>query len=130
MRLLLDTNAFLWAVRKPARLSTRARLALEDRGNDLIVPALVPWELAIKYRLGKLPEAGPVVADYAGTLIGLGARSLPMTHAHTLRAGLLDWDHRDPFDRLLAATAVVEGLPVVSKDAVFDQLPDLQRIWD
>ncbi len=129
MRLLLDTNAFLWAIREPSKLSARAGDALVDRGNKLIVPALVPWELAIKHRLGRLPEAGPVIADYAAVLLRLGATSLPVTHTHTLQAGLLDWDHRDPFDRLLAATAIMEGLPIVSKDQVFDDLPDVTRIW-
>ena len=129
MRLLLDTNAFLWAVREPAKLSAPAAELITSLDNELVVPALVPWELAIKYRSGKLPEAEPIVADYAAVLLRLGASSLPITHSHTLHAGLLSWEHRDPFDRLLAAVAVIEGLPVVSKDAVFDELPDLRRIW-
>ena len=129
MRLLLDTNAFLWAVREPAKLAPLAADLISSRDNELIVPALVPWELAIKYRSGKLPEAEPVVLDYTATLVRLGASSLAVTHAHTLRAGLLSWDHRDPFDRLLAAVAVTEGLPIVSKDAVFDEVPDVRRMW-
>jgi PIN domain nuclease of toxin-antitoxin system len=130
MRLLLDTCAFLWAVREPAKLTALAAGLISDRGNELVVPALVPWELAIKYRSGKLPEAGPVVLDYQNTLVRLGASSLPVTHTHTLQAGLLAWDHRDPFDRLLAAIATMEGWPVVSKDHVFDDLPDVNRLWD
>ena len=129
MRLLLDTNAFLWAVREPAKLSPLATDLIASRDNELIVPALVAWELAIKYRAGKLPEAEPIVTDYAAVLRRLGALSEPITHTHTLQAGLLSWQHRDPFDRLLAATAIVEGLPVVSKDAVFDELSDVRRLW-
>jgi len=129
VRLLLDTNAFLWAVRDPAKLSPRATESIASRANELIVPALVAWELAIKYRSGKLPEAEPVVTDYSAVLRRLGASSLPITHAHTLQAGLLGWEHRDPFDRLLAAIAILEGLPVVSKDAVFDERPDVRRLW-
>ena len=129
MRLLLDTNAFLWAVREPAKLSAAAQDALSDRRNQLLVSAVVPWELAIKYHIGKLPEAGPVITDYAATLVRLGASSVPITHTHTLNAGLLTWDHRDPFDRLLASIAILEGLPLVSADTVFDQLSDVNRLW-
>lgn len=129
MRLLLDTNAFLWAVRDPTKLSPQVAELLTDRNNELIVSAVVPWELAIKYRLGKLPEAGPIVTDYAAVLLRLGASSFQITHTHTLQAGLLNWEHRDPFDRLLAAIAIMEGLPLVSKDHIFDELPDVRRIW-
>ena len=129
MRLLLDTNAFLWAVREPSKLSPHAKELLTSRDNELIVSALVPWELAIRYHSGKLTEAGPIVADYASVLLRLGATSLPITHSHTLHAGLLEWQHRDPFDRLLAATAIMEGLPIVSKDSIFDELIDICREW-
>ncbi|MDR0285046.1 MAG: type II toxin-antitoxin system VapC family toxin [Propionibacteriaceae bacterium] len=129
MRLLLDTNVFLWAVREPAKLSPRVMGLLTSLDNELIVPAMVPWELAIKFRTGKLPEAELIVVNYAAVLLRLGATSLSVEHAHTLCAGLLDWGHRDPFDRLLAAIAVIEGLPILSKDSVFDERPDIRRIW-
>jgi len=129
MRLLLDTNAFLWAVREPSKLSSHAKELLASLDNELIVPAVVPWELAIKHHSGRLPEAAPIVTDYASVLIRLGATSLPITHGHTLHAGLLEWDYRDPFDRLLAAIAIMEGCPIVSKDSIFDELPDVDRQW-
>ena len=129
MRLLLDTHTFLWAVREPQKLSGTALDLIATRDNDVIVSAAVAWELAIKYQAGKLPEAAPVITDYAATLVRLGASSLPILHSHTLHAGLLDWHHRDPFDRLLGATAIIEGLPLISKDPMFDSLPDLRRIW-
>jgi PIN domain nuclease of toxin-antitoxin system len=129
MRLLLDTHTFLWAIREPSKLSVTAKTLLTDLNNELIVSSLMPWELAIKYRAGKLPAAEPVITDYGTTLLRLGASSLPISHSHTLQAGLMAWPHRDPFDRLLAATAITEGLPLVSQDAVFDQLPDLRRLW-
>jgi len=126
---LLDTHAFLWAIRQPQKLSTTVRSLLADRTNDVIVPSLVPWELSIKYRIGKLPEAEPVLVDYSTNLTRLGASSLSISHTHTLHAGLMTWHHRDPFDRLLAAVAIVEGLPLVSKDTIFDEVPELQRMW-
>jgi len=130
VRLLLDTHTFLWAVREPAKLSRRASDLLTDRDNELVVPSLVAWELAIKYHAGKLPEAEPVITDYAATLLRLGAATLAMTHTHMLHAGALSWAHRDPFDRLLAATAIIEGWPVVSCDAIFDAVADVRRLWD
>jgi len=129
MRYLLDTNAFLYAVRAPEKLSAKAFELLSDNTNRLIVPALVPWELAIKYRAGKLPEAEPIIADYVGVITRLEAFSLEHSHTHTLHAGLMDWEHKDPFDRLLAATAILEGLPVISVDSVFDSLPTVTRVW-
>ncbi|MDR1798269.1 MAG: type II toxin-antitoxin system VapC family toxin [Bifidobacteriaceae bacterium] len=128
-RLILDTNAFLWAVRQPAKLSAKARETIADRANQLLVPACVPWELAIKHRLGKLPAAAPVITDYAATLVRLGASSLSISHQHTLLAGQLQWDHADPFDRLLAAVAVTEGAPLVSADAVFAKAPGVTWLW-
>ncbi|MDR2973904.1 MAG: type II toxin-antitoxin system VapC family toxin [Propionibacteriaceae bacterium] len=129
MRLLLDTHIFLWAVCEPTKLSQRVVDLLTDRDNELVVSAVVPWELAIKFHSGKLPEAEPVLADFGSTLLRLGASSLPITHSHTLHAGHLTWAHRDPFDRLLAAIAALEGMPLVSTDEVFDQAPGLRRIW-
>jgi len=129
VRLLLDTNAFLWSVRQPDKLSATALTLLRDSSNQLLVPAVVPWELAIKHRLGKLPEAAPVIADYAATLVRLGATSLPITHTHTLFAGGLDWAHGDPFDRLLAAISVLEAVPLVSADTVFGSAPQVNWVW-
>jgi PIN domain nuclease of toxin-antitoxin system len=129
MQVLLDTNAFLYGVRDPMKLSRPAAELMTDRVNELIVPAAVPWELAIKLHSGRLPEAEPILTDYTAVLVRLGASSLSMSHVHTIRAGLWSGDHRDPFDRLFAAIAISEGLPLISRDTIFDQLPDVRRIW-
>ncbi|MDT0636245.1 type II toxin-antitoxin system VapC family toxin, partial [Spectribacter hydrogenoxidans] len=73
MTLLLDTHIFLWALMEPAKLPARVRALLESADTKLLVSAVSAWEIATKYRLGKLPGARPVVADYAGAMHGLQA---------------------------------------------------------
>jgi PIN domain nuclease of toxin-antitoxin system len=118
MRLLLDTHILLWAALEPARLRPHLRCLLEDTGNTLLVSAVSALEIATKHRLGKLPGAADLLSQYAFVLGELGASELPVTTAHALKAGSWITPHRDPFDRVLAAQASVERLPLVSVDAV------------
>ncbi len=118
MRLLLDTHIFLWAVLEPERLRPRLRSLLEDPDNALLVSAVSAFEITTKHRLGKLPGAAVLLEQYALTLGELSASELPITTAHALKAGSWHTPHRDPFDRLLAAQASVEQLPLVSVDAL------------
>lgn len=127
--LLLDTHALAWSLTTPDRLSEAARAAVADPGNDLLVSSATAWELAIKYQSGKWPEAEPLVRQYGAVLSELGARELPITGAHALRAGGLGWSHRDPFDRMLAAQALMENLSLVSRDPAFDDLAGLVLLW-
>jgi PIN domain nuclease of toxin-antitoxin system len=129
VRAILDTNAFLWAVREPSKLSRAALALVSDRVNSLIVPTCVSWELAIKHRKGRLPEAAPILADYAGTLAQLGGIPLPISDAHTLVAGGMEWEHTDPFDRMVVAMAIVENLPLVTADRVVAGAPGVRVIW-
>ena len=89
-------------------------------------------EVATKVRLGKLPEAEKLVTSTAwlAALRRLRAEELAITTAHSLAAGSLDWPHRDPFDRLLAAQAILEQVPLVSIDPVFSTLPQLTVVWE
>ena len=116
MKLLLDTHAFLWAVLAPQQLSPRARALLEDPDNALLVSAVSAWEIATKYRLGKLDGASALIQNYPHALAGLQATELPMQGHHALKAGSYLQAHRDPFDRMLAAQAEIEGLPLLSRD--------------
>lgn len=127
--LLLDTHAFVWAVGAPARLGSEGRTLIRDPANQLLVSAATAWELAAKVRLGKFPEAEPLVARYQSIVNTLGADELEVQAAHALRAGTMPWDHRDPFDRMLAAQAMIEGAVLVTRDTAFAGLPGLAVIW-
>lgn len=126
---LLDTHAFVWAVGAPDRLGATARSTIEDPGTPLFVSAATAWELATKTRLGRFGEAEPIVAQFTDAVRELGASDLPVATSHALRAGGLRWDHRDPFDRMLAAQALLEHLPLVTRDATFTELPGLDLLW-
>ncbi|HEX2704310.1 MAG TPA: type II toxin-antitoxin system VapC family toxin, partial [Candidatus Lustribacter sp.] len=110
MRYLLDTHTLLWALTDPASLGDGAAQVVRDADQTLVVSAASAWEIATKQRLGRLPHADAIVATYARHLRRLGAEPLPITDEHALLAGDLDWGHRDPFDRILAAQAMVELL--------------------
>lgn len=128
-RLLLDTHALVWAISAPARLSEDARAAIADRRIGLLVSAASAWELATKFRLGRFPDAEVLVAQFSWVLDQLGAQELAMTAEHALRAGGLRWTHRDPFDRMLAAQALILNVPLISRDSAFASLPGLQVRW-
>lgn len=129
MRILLDTHALLWALGEPGRLSASAREHLEESEHELLVSAASVWEIAIKVRDGRLPVPVGFTDDLPRLLVSLRATPLFVSHAHALRAGLLDWAHRDPFDRMLAAQSIVEGAPLVTRDPAFATLPRLTTIW-
>ncbi len=126
---ILDTHAFVWAVAAPSRLGAEAVELIEDATNELMVSAATAWELSTKVRLGKFPEAEPIVANYQSIVDRLGAIDMPVTGEHALAAGSLSWDHRDPFDRMLAAQAIRENAVLVSKDRAFQQLAGLSLRW-
>lgn len=129
MKVLLDTHTLLWALNHPERLSSAARDVIRERTVELVCSAVAPWEIATKHRVGRLPEAGPLVAAFTERLAQLGARDLPITHRHALFAGRLAWEHRDPFDRVLAAQSILEGIPLVTSDRVFSTLPGVDVFW-
>jgi PIN domain nuclease of toxin-antitoxin system len=129
VRLLLDTHALLWALAEPHRLSQRAAALIKAPTNEVVVSAASAWEIATKFRLGKLPGAGPVVAAFAAHLITLRVEELPIRSIHALRAGSFLVEHRDPFDRMLAAQAIVEGVPLLTDDPAFINFPGLETLW-
>ena len=128
MSFLLDTHAFLWAVMQPGELSTKVRKLLENPATDIVVSAASAWEIATKYRLGKLPSTTPIVADIDDVARRLGARWLAVNHRHAIRAGAYPLAHKDPFDRMLAAQSELENLPLVSKDRALRKFR-IEQVW-
>lgn len=126
---LLDTHALLWALTEPDRLSPTARALIEPPDNELIVSAASAWEIATKNRLGKLGQADVLVAAYTRHLHRLGAREASITSDHALLAGSLPWEHRDPFDRVIAAQALLEGLSIISADPALHALGGVATVW-
>lgn len=116
MRLLLDTHTLLWWWKDDPRLSRRAATAIADEANIVLVSAASAWEIATKHRIGKLPGAGPALRRFSELIVADGFDHLAVNHQHALRAGGFASDHRDPFDRMLAAQSIIEGAMLVTDD--------------
>ena len=128
MRLLLDTHVLIWWLAGDPMLSANAKAAVADAANKAFVSAASAWEIATKYRIGKLPQAAALAADISGVLGGQGFVELPITVRHGQAAGGLPGPHRDPFDRMLIAQALLSDLVLVSNEAVFDRY-GVRRLW-
>jgi len=128
VRVLLDTHALLWWLAGDERLSAVARETIADDSTEVLVSAASAWEIATKVRIGKLPGAASVATELGQHLRDQGFEELPISVNHGQRAGLLPGDHRDPFDRMLAAQAQAEDVPVVSIDTVFERF-GVRRLW-
>ncbi len=119
MRVLVDTHAFFWWAIDQPKLSSRARVLLADEANEIFVSAVVAWELATKARSGRWPEALPLATSVEFVIEEYEFIPLSVTIEHARTAGFLSGDHRDPFDRMLAAQSLVEGIPLITADRVF-----------
>ncbi|MBU3749745.1 MAG: type II toxin-antitoxin system VapC family toxin [Mycobacterium sp.] len=126
---LLDTHVTLWALTDPTRLGPAAREVIENPSSRLVVSAVSAWEIATKQRLGKLPQADVLLGAYAKHLDRLGVVRLAMTEDHALLAGRLEWNHRDPFDRMLAAQAMIESLVIITGDPALADCPGVPTLW-
>ncbi len=116
MRYLLDTGIWLSLQVDPGRIASSTRMLLADRANELLLSAASSWEIAIKYRLGKLPLPEPPVDYVPNRMRRSGTTPLAVEHAHVLRVAQLPDHHRDPFDRLLVVQAQALGMPIVTSD--------------
>ena len=128
MRALLDTHAFLWWIADSGRLSGMARSVIAEEANDILISAASAWEVATKFRIGKLPGGEAIALDIAGHIAGQGFEELAIGVADAERAGRLPGPHRDLFDRMLIAQALARELTVVSVDPVFDRY-GVTRLW-
>ena len=123
---LLDTHSWAWSLAGDDRLSKPALAAIQAADTVLVSP-ITFFEIAQKVRLGKWPEMEPFVGDLADLLDRQGGSVAGFDPAICIAAGMMVWTHRDPFDRLLAATALHYNLPLVSADTAFDGI--VTRLW-
>ena len=128
MRLLLDTHALFWSLEASVKLSPAALTAIQDPLNDRLLSAATVWELSIKVGQGKLALSLPYRQWIEKAITDLKLTILPVTVEYADRQSTLPWHHKDPFDRLLIAQALVEGIPIISVDVAFDPY-GVTRIW-
>jgi PIN domain nuclease of toxin-antitoxin system len=131
MKYLIDTHVFIWFIQNSPNLTTSNRKIIEDADNEIIISVASLWEISIKNSIGKLKliKGFSSMANYLkNNLIEI----LPITFAHTLENNELPFYHRDPFDRIIAAQAIVENIDFISADAAFDDYfsgNSIKRIW-
>jgi PIN domain nuclease of toxin-antitoxin system len=127
MNVLIDSHALVWALLKDPRLSPRARRALS--GSDQLHLSIVSlWELSIKITVGKLRTIGSSISYFRDVCRDHGIEILPLRIDHILRAEMLPFHHRDPFDRLLAAQAIEEGFAILTADEKLRRYP-AKIVW-
>lgn len=129
MKLLLDTQCFLWWFAQPERLNEEVIAQIADETNQLWFSVASIWEMGIKVAIGKLPLPEPIDTYISSRMIQLDVRSLEITAPHALRAAALPLHHRDPFDRMLIAQAQIEEMTLVSADSMFKQYSDITILW-
>ena len=128
MNILLDTQIFLWALTEPKRLGKKAKSLLKSKKNQLYLSAASSWEIAIKAGLGKLPLPEPPDKYISSRMASLKIAPLDIKHYHTFIVDRLPLHHRDPFDRILIASAIAENLHLMSADKQFRRY-DVDLIW-
>lgn len=128
MKLLLDTQCWLWWFAQPEKLSESVIEQIADEANELWFSVASVWEMGIKVSIGKLPLPESI-GDYVSTrMTQLGAQSLDIMTAHAVQVSALPLYHRDPFDRMLIAQAQLEDMTLVSADSMFQQY-DIALLW-
>ncbi|MEM6931985.1 MAG: type II toxin-antitoxin system VapC family toxin [Pseudomonadota bacterium] len=130
MDVLLDTHAWVWMLTNDPNLTDAARQAAKTADVVRLSPVSV-FEVAQKVRVGKWPDMEPYVDDLPQLIEGQGILMATLTPRIATLAGHMPWPHRDPFDRLIAATALTTGATLLSADTMFDTLEPtrLQRVW-
>ncbi|WP_131194541.1 type II toxin-antitoxin system VapC family toxin [Lichenihabitans psoromatis] len=123
---LIDTHALAWGLYASRRLSNVARTTIGEAENVFVSPASL-YEMAHKVRLGKWPEMAPFLPNLIDELVEQGIEMVQLDAKICVLAGSMAWPHRDPFDRLLATTALSHAVPIVSADSIFDGI--VSRIW-
>ena len=121
--MLLDTHIFLWWLFDDPKLPPGIRQFIKNRNNPVFVSAASVWEIATKFRLGKLPDAAAVAKNIPEWIVRAGFEAMPVTVVHAQLAGEWHLPHRDPFDRMLAAQAKLEKMPLATVDVLLKDFP-------
>jgi PIN domain nuclease of toxin-antitoxin system len=128
MKLLLDTHAFLWFVLNDPSLSPIARDLIIDPLNEIFLSPATHWEIAIKISIGKYQLPGPFESWINTQIQTNDFQILPIEVSHTALVTTLPFHHKDPFDRLLISQSLVEKIPIISTDGIFDSY-GVSRLW-
>ncbi len=128
MRLLLDTHTFLWWINNDSSLSEPARIAVSSQVNECYLSLASCWELAIKTSIGKLQLTKTVDRFIPEELADNDFQLLSIDFRHVAKVETLPFHHRDPFDRLLVAQALIEKMTIISADAVLSEY-GIKRLW-
>lgn len=128
MKILLDTQAFLWIISDAPELSKKAKKLFLDQENELFLSLASIWEMAIKSSLGKLKLKQPIEKFLPAQLQENSILQLDISFRHVVGVTSLPFHHRDPFDRLIISQAIQENLPLLSSDEAFDAY-NIQRLW-
>ena len=128
MKVLLDTHTFLWVVSDDPRLSKSARKIFTGADNEILLSVASVWEILIKAESGKLPFPRPAGAYLRSQLRKTSTTVLPLLLSHVFQLENMPTHHRDPFDRMILAQAIEEGLPILSADTKFRLYP-VEVLW-
>jgi PIN domain nuclease of toxin-antitoxin system len=124
----IDTHVLLWSLTGDERLPRRIRGIIDDETSTIFVGAASAWEITVKHRLGKLPGTDRIAGDVERYVLSEGFQPLHITMKHAQCAGAPVGNHKDPFGRMLAAQARIEGMAIISGDRVFDGF-GVRRLW-
>lgn len=119
MKVLIDTHVFLWWLFDDPKLCKTARSTIAAPANSILLSSASAWEIATKYRIGKLPEATEILGNFQTFLEKARFQTLSISFEHALKAATLNLQHKDPFDRMLIAQAEIENLPIITYDKAF-----------
>ncbi|MSQ18249.1 MAG: type II toxin-antitoxin system VapC family toxin [Betaproteobacteria bacterium] len=128
MKILLDTCTFLWIAAESPALSETCRTLFRDADNEIFLSAASAWEITVKHQLGKLPLPVPPQEFIPAQRLAHRIDALPITEAATVQLASLPNPHRDPFDRILVCQAIVDGLVILTPDALIRQYP-VRTMW-
>jgi PIN domain nuclease of toxin-antitoxin system len=128
VRYFLDTHVLVWWLYDTPRLSPRATTTIADPGNTILVSAVSAFEIANKHRIGKWEEIAVLAISFDQIVEAQGFVTFSVTSRHASHAGLLPGEHRDPFDRLLAAQSRLENVPMITFDPYIQTL-GVDAIW-